>query len=488
VKRILTTALAATLLCLTAGLSAQESDKAVSVKSVKRLNRAPVSHEVLQVKLPRPTEHKLSNGLTVLLLERHKLPTLNLSLWFDSSSLDDPKDLPGLSDFTADMLREGTARRTSKQLAQEVDSLGATLHANSEYGASVTTVTASGFVEDADKILDLMSDVILHPAFPADELDKYKKRQLASLEEERSDPGFLGEERLYRALYGSHPASVTSPTPESVKAVTPELLKQFHAQHYAPNFALLGVVGDFDSKAMLALLEKYFGTWKPSTAKPAKVADVPPPSAPKIALVDRSDSVQTNILAAFMAPPRRSPEYFPLRVMNRILGEGATGRLFLDLREEKSYTYGAYSGYYPDTYPRPLAANTEVRTNVTEPAFHDLLDEFRRMREEPVSDEELDDARRGIVASFALSLERSAQLLDMWLRARHMQLGDDYWDNFPTQINKITAADVQRVAKTYLDPKHMQAVCVGNRKEIETGLKKFGAVEFYDADGKKLDK
>lgn len=487
-KRTLMAALAIAFAWAVTGLSAQESDKAVSAKSVKRLNRAPVNHDVLQVKLPRPTEHKLSNGLTVLLLERHKLPTLNLSLWFDSGSLQDPKDLPGLADFTADMLREGTTHRSSKQMSQEIDSLGGTLRASSDYGVSETTVTASGFVEDADKLLDLMSDMVLNPAFPADELEKYKKRQLAALEEQRSDPGFLGEERLYRALYGSHPASVTAPTPDSVKAVTPERLKQFHAQHYTPNNALLGVVGDFDSKTMLALLEKHFGSWNPSAAKAEKIPDVPAPGPSRIALVDRPDSVQTNILAGFMAPPRRSPEYFPLRVMNRVLGEGATGRLFLDLREEKSYTYGAYSGYYPDTYPRPLVANTEVRTNVTEPAFHDLLDEFKRMREEPVSAADLDEAKRGIVAGFALSLERSAQLLDMWMRARHMQLGDDYWDKFPADINKVTASEVQRVARTYLDPAHMQAVCVGNRKEIEAGLKKFGTVEFYDADGKKLEK
>ena len=184
-----------------------EGSKAVPLSKVVRLNRAPVSEEVLRVKLPRPREIKLANGLKVLVLERHKLPTVAFILWIKSGALDDPGNLPGLAKSTADMLREGTTHRTSAQLAADIDDIGATLGASASFGHSISTVTASGLVENTDRILELMSDVVLNPNFPEAELAKYKKRQLAGLEQMRSEPGFLARERFYRVLYRDFPAS-----------------------------------------------------------------------------------------------------------------------------------------------------------------------------------------------------------------------------------------------------------------------------------------
>jgi len=477
---------AAVLTLVTASAFAQE--KSVSAKSVKRLNRAPVNHDVLKVTLPRPTQTKLSNGLTVLLLERHKTPTLSLALWIGTGSLDDPKDLPGLAKFTADMLHEGTERRSSAQIATEVDSLGARLDSESEFGSTYTSITASSFSENADQILNLMSDVALHASFPGDELEKYKTRQLSDLEQQRSDPDFLSHERLFGALYGNSPAAVVSATPASVKAVTAEQLKQFHDQRYLPNQAMLGVAGDFDSKQMLALIEKYFGAWKQGTSNNPAVNVPTAASGFKIFLVDRPDSVQTNILGGELAVPRNNPDFIPLRVMNRILGEGTSSRLFMNLREEKGYTYGAYSGFVADTYPRPILVNTEVRNAVTDGSIHELLGELKRLREEPVPTPELDDAHRAIAASFALSLESNRELLDMWLRAKHNGLPDDYWDRYPAEIAKVDAPAVQRVAGKYFAQDRLQVVCVGNAKEIGKDLEKYGPVETYDADGKKMSK
>jgi zinc protease len=478
-------AFALTILLLVCGAYAQQ-DKGTSVKAVQRLNRAPVNREVLQVKLPRPTETKLANGLTVLLIERHKVPTVNFALWINSGSLDDPKDLPGLAKFTADMLREGTARRSSAQLSSEIDALGGTLNAAADFGSSHTRVTASGFAENADKLLDMMSDVVLNPAFPNDELEKYKRRQLAELEQQRSEPDFLSQERLFRALYINSPAAVISATPASVNAASVQQLKQFNSQHYLPNNAMLGVAGDFDTKQMLALVEKYFGGWKQGASGPASHAAMPVPAAYKISLVDRPDSVQTNILTGELAVPRNNPDFLPLRVLNRILGEGTTGRLFLNLREEKGYTYGAYSSFDADTYPRPVIANTEVRTVVTDGSMHELLGELKRLREEPVPATDLDEARRAIVANFALSLERQTQLLELWMQVKHNGLPEDYWDSYPAEIAKVNPDAIQRVAKKYLDPDHLQVVCVGNGKEIKDTLAKYGPVEVYDVDGKKV--
>ena len=479
-----TLALTIAVLALAAAAGAQQ-DKGVSSKTVQRLNRAPVNRDNLQVKLPRPTETKLSNGLTILLLERHKLPTVNFELWVNTGSLDDPKDLPGLAKFTAEMLREGTAHRTSSQVSSEIDTLGSTLGADVDFGATYTQITASGFSENANKVLDLLSDVILNPSFPADELDKYKRRQTAELDEQRSDPSFLSQERLYLALYGNSPAAVIAPTAASIQAVSSGQLKQFHDAHYLPNNSVLGIAGDFDSKQMTALVQKYFGNWK-QQAYSAKPPTVPALGSKRIILVDRPDSVQTNIILGELAVPRNDPDYFGLRVMDHVLGGGTAARLFLNLREDKGYTYGAYSSFSPDTYPRPLLANTEVRTAVTDGSIHELLGELNRLREQPVPAAELDDARRAIVASFALSLERPTSLLNRFMELKHNQLPWDYWDKYPAEIAKIGPEVIQRVSKKYYDPNHLQIVCVGNAKEIKDVLAKYGPVEVYDVDGKKV--
>jgi len=466
-----------------------------SVSRVVRLNRAPVNKEVLKVRLPRPMETRLANGLAVLVLERHKLPTVTFSLWVKTGALADPKDLPGLAHFTADMLREGTARRTSAQLAAEIDELGATLTAAANFGASNTAVTVSGLVENADQLLDLLGDVVLSPTFPSDELEKYKTRQLAEIEEERSSPQFLAREEFFRALYRTFPAAVVSAAPDSVKRVTADELKKFHSQYYVPGNAILGVAGDVTYDEIVGLIKKHLGDWKGRTVSPPDLSQLPPPAPAKIFLVDRPGSVQTNIVAGDYAVRRTDPDYIPLTVMNRVLGGGPSARLFLNLREEKSYTYGAYSRFNADTYAGAWYANTEVRNSVTDGAMHELMYEFKRIREQKVPETELDEARHSIVANFALSLEQPAGLLNSWLTVKYYNLPEDYWDKYPEEVSKVTEDAAQRAGKKYVDTDHLQIVCVGDGKQagnkdgqpIKEVLKGYGPVEVFDTDGKRLE-
>ncbi|HEV2175769.1 MAG TPA: pitrilysin family protein [Terriglobia bacterium] len=458
-----------------------------SVSKVVRLNRAPVSKEILKVTLPRPTVTKLPNGLTVLVLEQHKLPTVAFNLWIKSGAMSDPQDIPGLASFTADMLREGTSHRTSAQLATDVDQIGASLNASAPFGSNTTTVAASGLSPNTEQIFGILSDVVLNPTFPADELDKYKKRQLADLEQEKSQPSFLGREKFRQALYRDFPAAVTSATPESVEHATPELLKKFHDEYYAPNNAILGVVGDVKSDEVVALAKKYFGAWQGHQVEHFDFEKLPPPAAYQISLVDRPGSVQTNILAGDYGARRVDPDYVALRVMNQVVGGGPQARLFLNLREEKGYTYGAYSSVGDDNYREPWAANTEVRTAVTDGSMHELMYEFKRIRNQQVPETELDEARHAIVASFALSLERPQQLLTDWLLVQDYGLPQNYWDRYPVEVAQVSPAAVQEAAKKYVDLDHLQVVCVGDAKQIKSVLEKYGPVEEYDANGKRLN-
>lgn len=475
-----TAALGCAVLAL-AGASAAQ-DKSTAASKVERLNRAPVSHEILRVKLPRPTVTKLQNGLTVVLVEDHKLPTVAFTMWIRPGQLADPNDLPGLASFTADMLREGTERRTSAQIAAEVDSLGATLNADSRFGASYTTVSASGLADNTAPILDLMSDIALHPVFSESELSKYKQRQAASLEERLANPNFLGQQAMRRLLYVDAPLSFASPTKESIEKATPADLKRFHQQHYTPGNALLGVTGDFKASEMRAQIEKYFGGWAGKAEAPVKIG--PATSQPtKITLVDRPNSVQTVIFAADRGIRRADPDYPAVDVMNQVVGAGPQSRLFLDLREEHSLTYGAYSRFSAEAYPGDWGAFSPVRTQVTDEAMQRFTYELKKINDEPVPANELDDARRAIVAGFALSLESPGQVLGDWLTVQHFGLPEDYWDKYPDRVAGVDAAALQRAAKKYVDLEHMQWVCVGDRAKIQDALTKYGPVSVVDVTG-----
>ena len=471
------------LICGCAGISFAQ-DKSTDVSKVERLNRAPVSKEILRVQLPKPTVVKLKNGLTLVLLEDHKLPTVTFSMSIKPGQLADPADLPGLASFTAGMLREGTEKRTSAQISTEVDTLGASLNAGSGFGSSSTNVSASGLINDAAAVLDLMSDIVLHPSFPASELAQFKQRQQSALEQSFSNPGFLAQRAFRRALYVDQPFSVTSTTKEAIEKVTPDDLKRFHDQHYKPGNALFAATGDFKTDDMRALIEKYFGDWTGAAEPPLALPKPAAPQPAKITLVDRPASVQTYILAGDRGIRRTDPDYYALDVMNQIVGGGPQSRLFLDLREEHGYTYGVYSNTFSETYPGHWNAATPVRTAVTDGSMTQLVYEMKRINTEPVPQAELEDARRTIVAGFALSLEQPNQVLGYWVTAQYYGLPADYWDKFPDRIAAIDAAGVQAAAKKYVDLDHMQWVAVGDRKQIQDVLAKYGPVTVVDADGK----
>lgn len=476
-------ALALSVLLASTAFGQAGQNKGTSVSKVERLNRAPVSKEILRVKLPRPTVKTLPNGLTLVLLEDHKLPTVAFNMWIRPGQLADPKDLPGVASFTAGMLREGTARRTSSQIASEVDSLGASLDASSRFGASYTSVTASGLINTAPQVLDLMSDVVLNPAFSADELAKYKQSEGANLEQRLSNPGFLAQQAFKKTVYGDSPMAIASPTQESIEKISASDLKAFHDAHYLPGNTILGITGDFKTADMEELVAKYFGAWKGAAEPAAKFPESVLPQPAKILLVDRPGSVQTFIVGGDRTVRRTDPEYYSLDVMNQILGGGPQARLFLDLREEHSLTYGAYSRFTADVYPGDWQASAPVRTNVTKDAMDRFLYEFKKINDEPVPQAELDDAHRAIVAAFALSLEQPREIIADWLTVQYYRLPTDYWDKYPDQIFGIGAPGVQTAAKKFVDLNHLQWVCVGDRKAIEADLKQYGPVTVVDVKG-----
>lgn len=467
----------------------QQGSKTIPLSQVERKNRAPVSKDVLKVTLPKPTETTLPNGLTVLILEDHRLPTVNAQVQIPGSgAIFEPADRPGLAVITAQMLTLGTTSRTSKQIAEDVDRLGASVFANSGFGSGASAISASGLSDNFDQWFTVAVDVLLHPNFPDDELAKLKQRLKANLKQQRSQPGFLVNERFNRAVYGNFPAAVTSMTDASLDAFTSAELKRWHDARYAPQNAILGISGDVDSKTLIPKLQKWFAEWQKNDASEKLPSKTTPTTAKQIYLVDRPNSVQTTIAMGNIAIDRWDPDHPTMVVLDQLFGSGPQSRLFMNLRENKGYTYGVYSSFSPVKYAGAWRAGGDVRTEVTDGAMTEFLVELNRLRNEKVSAAELDDAKHAIVSAFALSLEQPATLLSYAITRKLYNYPADYWDRYPEHIMAVTADDIQRVAKKYYNPETMQIVAVGDASKIKSVMEKYGPVEMYTTDGKPVPK
>ncbi|HEV2687962.1 MAG TPA: pitrilysin family protein, partial [Bryobacteraceae bacterium] len=417
-----------TAAALTVAQPQPDSSKAIPLSKVERKGKAPVSSEVLRVKLPKAAEIKLDNGLTVLVMEDHRLPTVTVQLIIQGAgALNEPADTPGLASITASMLKEGTTTRTSKQIAEDIDKLGATIGANAPWGSNGANVSASGLSDNFPQWIALAADIVLNPIFPESELNKLKQRMKVQLQQQRSSPFFLIQERFNRAVYGNHPAAVTSPTTASIDKITPAMLTKWHHDHYAPQNAILGIAGDVRA-ADLPQMFQNLPPWAPNDAKVPPAAATKPVSGRKIFLVDRPGSVQADVFIGNIAVTRTDADYMPMVVMDKIVGGGASARLFLNLREEHGYTYGAYSQLIARKYAGPWIAQGNMRTDATAGAMTEFMNEITRIRSQPVPERELEENKRSIVAGFALSLEEPNQLLGYAMTQKIFDLPADYWD------------------------------------------------------------
>lgn len=448
-----------------------------SLKGVELKGKAPVNPNTLRVQLPKPQETTLANGLRVALLEDHKTPTFALHWVIDGGGLADPADKRGVAMATAALLREGAGKRTSRDIAEQLAALGASLSAGASPSSGETAVNVTGLSEHLDATLAIAADVLRRPGFPESELGKFRSRFLAQLQQQRSQPGFVAQEHFMRAIYGEHPGAYVVPPESVLKALERADLVAYHAAHYAPNNIVLIAHGDVTLKSLAAKLEKAFGDWPQRQWKQPPLPDLAAPAKTQVVLVNRPGSVQTSLWVGSLGIERNSDDYFPVLVMNHILGGGAASRLFLNLREDKGYTYGAYSSFSGSTFRGVMVANTDVRTDVTEGALKELTGELQRLIEEPVSKDELVNAQRALVGRFALSLDSPRALVENVAVQKIYDLPPDYWDTYPKHVDAVTPADIQRVAKKYFDPARLQIIAVGDDAAVREALENYGKVE-----------
>jgi zinc protease len=442
-----------------------------TAEDFRRRPPAPLAERPLS--LPAPHEDVLSNGLRVIVVEQERLPLVSFRLAFLSGDTSDPADLPGLTDTMADMLLEGTETRTSRQIAEEVARYGATLNAGA--GSDYTTVAASTLAAYADPVMELLADVALRPTFPERELELAKDNAQQNLIAQRAQPSFLATEALARVLFGQHPYAVVAATPESIEALTREKLSEFHRAQFSPTNAFLLVVGDVRREHVLGRAEELFGAWE---ARPVAQPSFPAPperSERTAYVVDRPGSAQSNIVVANLAIPRTHPDYFPFLVMHTILGGTASARLFMNLREEKGYTYGAYTQLDARRHAGSFRATAEVRTPVTGASLKEIFYEYERIRAEDVTEKELRDARSYLTGVFPIRLETQEGLVDQLVQMRVQNLPADYLETYRERVQAVTLDEVRRVANLYVTPDRAAVVIVGDAAAVREQVAPYAA-------------
>jgi predicted Zn-dependent peptidase len=463
--------------------SSESAAKAESAAAEAWRKKAPESPPPRPFKLPKIESFKLTNGLSVQLVEDHRYPLVTMALGLKVGSAIDPSKRRGVASLTADMLTEGTKKRTSKQIADEVDFIGGALKAGADN--DFTIVSSSVLSRYTDRLIEVFEDVLFNPTFPQSEFDLKKTNLIQELAMKRSNPDFLLEERFAKVVFGDHPYSQIAPTPESVKSITRQDLEAFHKTNYLPNESALVIIGDFDSAKIRPLISKDFSEqWKPGRAAQIDRTGVPSRTEQRIYLVDRPGSVQSNIKLGNIGIKRTDPDYYAMVLANQILGGAANSRLFLNLREAKSFTYGAYSGVHAGKEPGSFGAEASVRTEVTAPSLQEFFYELSRIRNIKVTDKELNEAKKYLTGSFQLGLETQGGLAQRLLEGQLYDLPRDYLETYTDKIMAVTSDDVRAVARRHIDLGHIAITVVGDAKTIKPELLNFGPVEVYDVSGK----
>jgi len=442
--------------------------------------RPPAPTPLRPAQFPPFQEAALPNGMTLLLIENHEQPTLSVTLSFRAGTAYDPAGKEGLAAVVAELLTKGTPTRTADQIAATIEGVGGSLTAGA--GEDFFTVSTDALSDHSDLAFELLGDVTRRPTFPADELDLARTRALSSLEVELSQPENVATRVFAKEIYGRHPYG-RSATPESYKAITRDDVVEFAGRRLRPAGALLVVAGDMTLERARALALQAFGTWRGAPPAPPPPPAVPVKRATDIVLVHRPGSVQSNIVLGNTTFLPTDTGYYAARVTTQVLGGGADARLFLILREQKSWTYGAYASLNRNRGVGHWEATFEGRTAVTDSALAEILHQVDRMRTELLPDSELAAAKGFLVGSFPLTIETPRQIAHSVTTARLLGLGPDYLPRYRERLARVSAVRARAAARRIYRRDALTIVVVGDAKELYDKLAAIAPVRLLDTDG-----
>ena len=445
------------------------------------------------LKLPPLQRTTLSNGLKVVLAERHEAPVVQLSLIADAGFAADSGIKAGTAKLTLDMLDEGAGRYDALTLSARLESLGANLGAGSNLDTSFVTLNA--IKAQLDPSLSVFADVLLRPSFPEDQLARLKKLQLAALQQEKASPLGIAQRLFTRLIYGEeHPYSIPrtgTGYEDSVAAITREDLRTFYGRWLRPDNAQLLIVGDTTIAEIKPLLEKHLGIWKPTGgARPQKtLPTVELPKTPRVVLVNKTGAEQTLIFATHVAPPKNDPDDLAMQVANTALGGNFVSRLNMNLREDKRWSYGAATVISGARGQRPFFAYAAVQTDKTAESLREVRRELEEVRgKRPISADEMAFARDSLIRSLPGDNETAAEVAGSYTSVLTYGLPDQYWNDYVTTIQSLKLEAVDAAARRLVQPQALTWIIVGDLSKIEPSIRelKWADVEVLDVDGKPL--
>ncbi len=437
-----------------------------------------------EIKIGDAKSFQLQNGLKVFVVENDKLPRISFSLIIDRDPLLEG-DSAGYSGFTGQLLRTGTKNRSKEQLDEEIDFIGAGLSTSS------TGVSASGLSKHTETIIDLMADVTLNPNFAQEELDKIKTRTLSSLAQNKEDPDVISGNVFDVILYGKgHPYGELM-TEKNVENITLEMCNNYYDTYFSPNTALMAIVGDISFDKAKEIVEKYFGSWQKKEVPEFEYKKPKKALVNKVHLVDRPSAVQSVLAIGYTVDlPKGHPDLVKTSIMNNILGGSFLSRINQNLREDKGFTYGAFTSLGSDELIGEFKVGTTVRNSVTDSSITEIIKELKRIRKEGVTAEELQTSKNYLTGSFSRTLESPSTIANFALSMKRYSLPKDYYKTYLQRLNAVTLDDIKKAAKKYIKPNNLNIVVVGKAEEIADNLKSFsitGKLKYHDVYGDEYD-
>jgi predicted Zn-dependent peptidase len=441
-------------------------------------------------RLPPPQRRTLSNGMEVLVVEHHELPVVNMNLVLKMGAAGDPEGKAGLATLTADMLDEGTKTRSALDISDQLGYIGSSVSVSSGWDSSSANLTT--LTRHMDRALEIYADIVTNPAFPDKELERLRASRMGSFKQRRDDPNSIANIVYSSLLYGrTHPYGHPLTGDESsLTSITGEDVRKFYETFYRPNNSTLIVVGDVTPDAVVAKLERAFAKWEKGHIPAVDVSAQPTQrERTNVYIVDRPGSAQSVIQIGHVGVPRSNPDYFPLLVLNTMLGGQFTSRINMNLREEKGYTYGARSSFDFRRGAGPFMATAPVVTAATKESVVEFMKELRGIRGEiPVTAEELEFSKQAIIRGFPRGFETPGQIANRMETVVTYGLPETYYNTYIERVQSVTLEDINRVANRYIQPSQMAVVIVGDRKVIEPGIRSLeelgDRVTFVDTEGR----
>jgi zinc protease len=460
--------LALSIVCLSSVAQAQESNWPIEA--------APRPLAAREVKFPPYEVRTLANGMQVVVVLHHEQPAVTMRLLIRAGAAQDPERKPGVAELVSHLLDQGTTTRNAEQIAEQIDTIGGALGTGS--GTDLTYVNAIVMKDSFSFGMDLVADVARNPTFAPEEIERQRERQVSSLRVSDEDPDYVASVLFDRLVYGFHPYGLPgSGTPESLPGITQDDLRAFHRKYFVPNNMILAIVGDVTSEDAFVTAERVFGKWARADVPVWKPIDPPQPTR-RLVIVDKPDSVQTEIRVGQLAIPRKHPDFLTFDVAVKILGGEGANRLHRVLRSERGLTYGAEADTEAMKAAGDFVAKTNTRTETTAEALRLTVEEFAKLQRQKVFERELGDAQAYLAGSFPLTIETPNDIATILINALFYELPLEEVPMYRERVLAITPDDIQRVARLYIQPDRLSIVLVGNAKAFVNQLRGVGFTDF----------